>query len=91
MPEHPWNLCKLVGAAAMLALLTGTAAAQLQMPGIDVSPGSRQRVLTPEEREKEKALDDKYKESMQKIPDKQAPADPWGNLRSAPPTPSKQR
>jgi hypothetical protein len=85
-----WNsVCKLFGAAAVLALLTGAASAQLPMPGITLNPDS-QRVLTPEEKEKQKALDDKYRSTMQSIPDKKAPADPWGNIRAAPTTP-KQR
>jgi hypothetical protein len=96
MPDHAvWTLFgKLIGAAAIAALLVSPASAQaLKMPGIDLNPDGRsQRVLTPEEKEKQKALDDKYKESMQKIPDKKAPADPWGNIRAAPTTPStKQR
>ena len=86
-----WNsLCKPMGAAAALALLTGVASAQMPMPGITLNPDS-QRVLTPEEKEKQKALDDKYKATMQSIPDKKAPADPWGNIRAAPTTPQKQR
>ena len=84
-------LGKLVCAGAVAVLLAGPASAQLKMPGFDLNPDGSRRALTPEEKEKQKAIDDKYKESMQKIPDKQAPADPWGNIRSAPATNAKQR
>jgi hypothetical protein len=86
-----WSwLGKSIGAAAVLALLAGGAAAQLPMPGMTISPDAK-RPLTDEEKEKQKAIDDKYKATMQSIPDKKAPADPWGNIRTAPATPSKQR
>ena len=75
---------RIVGAAAALALLTGVAAAQLPMPGIDISPGRTSRPLTPEEKEKQKEIDDKYKATMQAIPEKKGPVDPWGNIRQAP-------
>jgi len=78
------TMLRFAGAAAALALLTGVAAAQFQTPGIDISPGGNTRVLTPEEKEKQKAIDDKYKATMQAIPEKKAPVDPWGNMRSAP-------
>ena len=39
-------------------------------------------VETPEEKEAEAAKDKAYKESLKKIPDAKAPADPWGTVRS---------
>ena len=85
-----WNsLCTLIGAAAVAALLTGPASAQFK-PAITLNPDAS-RPLTPEEQEKQKAIDDKYKATMQGIPDKKAPADPWGNIRATPATPSKPR
>ena len=91
MYDQIWNtLGKLIGAAAVLALLTGTASAQLPMPSITLNPDGS-RPVSPEEKEKRQAVDDKYKATMQSIPDKKAPADPWGNIRSTPTTPSKQR
>jgi len=36
---------------------------------------------TPEQIEKERAADRAYKDSLKKIPDAKAPADPWGNAR----------
>ncbi len=84
--RHSIRLLRLAAAAAFVALLAGPAAAQLSMPGIDISPGRASKPMTAEEKEKQKALDDKYKATMQSIPDKKPPADPWGNIRSAPPS-----
>lgn len=76
--------CHLLRAAAVLALLGAGAYAQFQMPGINLDPdGRRTRVLTPEEQEKEKAIDEKYKATMKGMPDKKPPTDPWGNIRSS--------
>ncbi len=73
---------KLIIAGAMLALLTGIAAAQLPMPGISLG-GDHSRKLTPEEQAKQDAIDNAYRSTMQKIPEKKV-GDPWGNLRVAP-------
>jgi len=69
-------------AGIVLLLLTGAASAQLPMPGITLSP-DRSRVLTPEEKEKQKAIDDQYRATIKQIPDKRT-SDPWGNMRSTP-------
>jgi hypothetical protein len=64
--------------AAVLALLTGPAFAQ--MPPINLmqdGPGK-----SPEQRAAEAARDKAYKESLRKIPDAKAPSDPWGTVRS---------
>ena len=37
---------------------------------------------TQDEKDAEAARDKAYKESLKKIPDAKAPADPWGNVRS---------
>jgi hypothetical protein len=78
----------LGGASATIVALTGTASAQF-MPGINLAPDSR--LLTPEEQEKRKAVDDAYKSAIAKVPDKKKSADPWGDVRSTTTTPSKQR
>jgi hypothetical protein len=39
---------------------------------------------TPEQIEKQRALDKAYKAAREKIPEKNAAADPWGNIRPAP-------
>jgi hypothetical protein len=64
--------------AAVLALLTGPAFAQ--MPPINLmqdGPGK-----SPEQKAAEAARDKAYKESLWKIPDAKAPSDPWGTVRS---------
>jgi hypothetical protein len=77
----------LLPAAAIVALLAGTpftgrAAAQFPMPSVSLSP--EQRKLTPEELEKQQAIDKAYRAANSKIPDKKA-VDPWGDVRSSPP------
>ena len=85
MPERlVMTFCRIVCAATLVALLSGAATAQIPLPGIDISPGRSSRPLTPEEKEKQQALDERYKATLEAIPDKKAPTDPWGNLRSAP-------
>jgi hypothetical protein len=76
-------LGKIVRAAAIIALLTGAASAQIPMPGINLSPD---RQMTPEEKEKQKVIENAYKSAIEKIPDKKAPADPWGAVRSTTPS-----
>ena len=46
--------------------------------------------MTPEEKEKQKAIENAYKSAIEKIPDKKPPADPWGAVRSTTPS-SKPR
>ena len=76
-------LGKIVRAAAIIALLTGAASAQIPMPGINLSPD---RQMTPEEKEKQRVIENAYKSAIEKIPDKKAPADPWGAVRSTTPS-----
>ena len=82
------TLRKLIGAAAIVACLTGSVFAQFT-PGLTLSPDT-ERQLTPEQKEKQKALDEAYRSAIGKIPDKQKPADPWGNIRPAESPKSKQ-
>jgi hypothetical protein len=73
---------RIFSAVAVVVLLTGPAYAQL--PNINLIPDARS--LTPEEKEAQAEKDRAYKESLKKIPDAKAPADPWGTVRSdAPP------
>jgi hypothetical protein len=76
-------LGKIVHAGAIIALLTGAASAQMPMPGINLSPD---RQMTPEEKEKQKVIENAYKSAIEKIPDKKPPADPWGAVRSTTPS-----
>jgi hypothetical protein len=64
--------------AAVLALLTGPAFAQ--MPPLNLmqdGPGK-----SPAQQAAEAARDKAYKDSLKKIPDAKAPSDPWGAVRS---------
>jgi hypothetical protein len=65
--------------AAIIALLTGPAYAQ--MPNINLIPEVASK--SPEEKEAEQTKDKAYKDSLKKIPDGKTSADPWGGVRSA--------
>lgn len=82
------NRC-LVAAVAIVIALTADALAQLTMPGIGLSADRPQ--LTKEEQEKRKAVDDAYKSTINKLPDKKKPADPWGDIRPPAANSSRQR
>ena len=66
--------------AAAIILLASPAYAQIPPVNLlqDNKPAKSQ-----EERDAESARDKAYKESLKKIPDAKAPADPWGNVRSS--------
>jgi hypothetical protein len=69
--------------------MTAYASAQ-GMPPISLRPN--QRTLTPEERERQKQIDDDYKSASKKVPDQKA-NDPWAFVRPAPtvPVPKKKQ
>jgi hypothetical protein len=74
---------KVLFAAAMIAMLAGPACAQSNAN----APKTLEQLMnekSPEQVEKERAADKAYKDSLKKIPDAKAPADPWGSARSAP-------
>jgi hypothetical protein len=73
------TLCKLLQAGAVIAALTGSAFAQMPMPGLSLHNDPAQ--LTPEEQEKQKAIDKAYRSSAAKIPDKKVTVDPWATVR----------
>jgi hypothetical protein len=77
------NLLRILPAVAVIAILTGTAYAQLAPK---FSLGDDKRKLTPEEQEQKRQLDEAYKQATSKIPD-QKPSDPWGDVRQAPTAP----
>jgi hypothetical protein len=79
----------LGSAGAVIALLSGPASAQQLMPGINLY--SEGRPLTADEQEKRKAVDDAYRSTIEKLPDKKKTTDPWGNLRSTTTTSSKRQ
>jgi hypothetical protein len=71
---------RILSAAAVIALLTGPAYAQMQTPNINLIPELASK--TPEEKEQEAVRDKAYRESLKKIPDAKTSSDPWGNVRS---------
>jgi hypothetical protein len=71
---------RILSAAAVIALLTGPAYAQMQTPNINLIPEFASK--TPEEKEQEAVRDKAYRESLKKIPDAKTSSDPWGNVRS---------
>ena len=77
----------IILATTAIVLLAGPAYSQ----GLNLAPGERHK--SPEELERERAIEQDYNAAAAKIPDKPASKDPWGNVRSAPskPTAAKQR
>jgi hypothetical protein len=77
---------RILPAAAVVAMLTGTAYAQSPlMPRFSLGEGPRK--LSPEEQQKKDELDNAYKQATTKIPDKQLD-DPWATVRPTPSTPT---
>ena len=70
---------RILGAAAVIALLTAPAYAQT--PHVNLIPELQSK--SPEEKEAEAAREKAYRESLRKIPDAKASSDPWGNVRGA--------
>jgi hypothetical protein len=83
---------RILGAAAVIALLTGPAYAQV-LPNVNLIPEIASK--TPEEKEQEATQQKAYRESLKKIPDAKVSSDPWGNMRSVDtpktPAPAKPR
>jgi hypothetical protein len=71
---------KVFRLAAVMALLTAPAYAQMSTPNINLIPELQSK--SPEEKEQEAAQQKAYKESLKKIPDAKVSSDPWGNVRS---------
>lgn len=68
--------------ALIMALLAGPAYAQSL--GTNIIPDAPAK--TPEQIERDQAIERDYKESLKKIPDGKASTDPWGNVRSVEPS-----
>lgn len=78
---------RLLSVVAMLALLTGPAAAQM----LNLLP--EVKTMSPEEREQDAIRQKAYRDSLRQIPDNRNSVDPWGNMRSDAPkaaAPAKQ-
>jgi hypothetical protein len=82
------NVFRAVALVAMLAgpYLAVPAAAQ----HMNLMPELKSK--SPEEREQDAIAEKAYRESLRKIPDAKAGADPWGNVRSeaSKPAPAKR-
>ena len=78
---------RIVPLAGVLALMTAYAFAQ-GMPPISLRPN--ERTLTPEERERQKQIDDDYKAATKKIPEQRA-NDPWAAIRPTPTAPAPKK
>ena len=76
------NSYRPLSLAAALALLTGSASAQM-MPGMNVPTQKEQKQLTPDEQKYQQELDEKYRAASKSIP-KQTPADPWATVQPSP-------
>ena len=86
----------LVSAGAMLVLTAAGASAQ----GVGVSPDGQlsfspfkqqdKRPLTQDEVDKQRALDNAYKNATNKIPDQKS-NDPWGSVRTNAPAPAAKK
>ena len=69
---------RAVRLAAVIMLLASPAFAQIpKLNLLQDKPGK-----TDDEKAAESAQEKAYKESLKKIPDQKAPADPWGAVRS---------
>jgi hypothetical protein len=84
--EPHMTTMKTFRAAAMLAVLSGSLAIAAATPGLAQAPNinliPELKSKTPEEREQDAINDKAYRESLRKIPNAKADADPWGNVRS---------
>jgi hypothetical protein len=70
---------KVFRMAVVIALLASPAYAQ--MPALNLMMDNKP-AKTQDEKDAEAARDKAYKDSLKKIPDAKAPADPWGTVRS---------
>jgi hypothetical protein len=69
--------------AAALALLSGSAFAQMSGGSGGPRAGPPDIGPTPLEQQRQKQIDNDYKAATKNIPD-QKPKDPWGDVRAAP-------
>jgi hypothetical protein len=75
-----------ISLAGTLALLTTSASAQ--MPPLSLQ--KEEKRVTPEQRARQKKLDEDYKAATSRIPD-QKPNDPWTNIRPTPAAPAAKK
>ncbi len=76
------TLPRLICAAAVTAVLAGSASAQFPTPSFSLQ---KDKQKTPDEIERDKTIDRAYQSATKKIPDKGTANDPWADVRPAPP------
>ncbi len=76
------TLSRSIGAAAVMAVLAGSASAQFPAPTISLQ---NDKAKTPQQIERDQAIDRAYRSATKKIPDKETANDPWADVRPAPP------
>jgi hypothetical protein len=73
---------RTITVAAIIALLTLPAYAQLKAMGQNSGPGQPQQTAEEKAAAQQKILDEKaYKDSLARIPSREKKADPWGGVR----------
>jgi len=72
---------KILRGVAVCMLLVGPASAQSDGPHVNLVPEIQHK--SPEEKAQDAIRQKAYQDSLRKIPDAQAPNDPWGNVRGA--------
>ncbi len=85
------TLLRIAAAAAVTAVLAGSAAAQFPMPTFSLQNDKQK---TPQQVEHDQAVDRAYRSATKKIPSQNAANDPWAGVRSAPtppPHPEKKK
>ncbi len=73
---------RLLLAGLAVSVLAAPAAAQMPAPSFPLNKGPKQ--MTPQERAKQKAIDDAYQAALPKIREKKGPSDPWAGVRPDP-------
>lgn len=69
-----------------IALIVALVASPAYAQGLGTSIIPETPSKTPDQIEREQAIERDYKESLKKIPDGKASSDPWGSVRSAEPS-----
>jgi ATP/ADP translocase len=77
--EYGEYLMRAFSLAAVVMLLASPAFAQI--PNLNLLQDNKP-AKSQEEKDAEAAREKAYRDSLKKIPDAKAPADPWGNVRS---------
>ena len=81
---------RVLGAVAVIVLLTGPAYAQVPSSGGGAGGAPSMNLIpdiaskTQEEKDADEVRDKAYKESLKKIPDAKVSSDPWGTVRTTP-------